>query len=385
MSKSSPLLELHEQAGALLMPYGPAESPVFLVAAIEPVQIEYAVLRRGTGVFDQTHRGQLSVTGTDRMSFLNRMLTQELGATTRKGEPGFGMFAAAPSFWLNRKGRIDADMRVVQLPDRVLLDMDIFAADRARTTLDSYAITEDIAFSDVSTSVHRLGVHGPASAAMLASVSTHRAGTAVGDLTRGQVSVLSIDGAEVIAWRADIAGEIGIELSMPVDAAAGVYAALMRNSAKAIGWHALNIARIEAGTALYNVDFGPDSLPHECGPETLNSRVSFTKGCYLGQEIVARMQSLGHPKQRLVGLRCERSEAQAETGSAVLNEAGETIGAVTSSCESPLLGAAPIAIAMMKWSAAQEGTRVTVRVGDGSGQANLSATVQESLVFVKRG
>src|SRR6185436_21150893 len=71
--------------------------------------------------------------------------------------------------------------------------------------------------------------------------------------------------------------------------------------ARRIGWHAYNIARLEAGWPIFNIDFGPDSLPHETG--VLNDRVSFKKGCYLGQEVVARMQSLGHPKQRLVGLK----------------------------------------------------------------------------------
>jgi folate-binding protein YgfZ len=158
----------------------------------------------------------------------------------------------------------------------------------------------------------------------------------------------------------------------------------------------LNIARIERGTALYLADFGPDSLPHETGAETLHDRVSFKKGCYLGQEVVARMNALGHPKQRLVGLRIDLPSGnpapdafglpdmpQAVTGTSVVaaDEPGAPIvGAVTSSCCAPMLSQAHIAFAMVKWSHAQEGTKLWVQLDD----RRLAATARESLVFYKR-
>jgi folate-binding protein YgfZ len=154
--------------------------------------------------------------------------------------------------------------------------------------------------------------------------------------------------------------------------------------ARRIGWHALNMARIEAGTSLYLVDFGPDSLPHETGIETLADRVSFKKGCYLGQEVVARMNALGHPKQRLVGLRIEAPEGvQAITGTQLLaadDPSAPVVGAVTSSCLSPMLGQAHIAFAMVKWAQAQEGAKVWAQCED----KRVPATVRESLIFWKR-
>ncbi|MEC9373550.1 MAG: tRNA-modifying protein YgfZ, partial [Planctomycetota bacterium] len=121
------------------------------------------------------------------------------------------------------------------------------------------------------------------------------------------------------------------------------------------GWHAFNIARIEAGSPLFYVDFGPGNLPHESG--VLKDRVSFTKGCYLGQEVVARMQSLGHPKQLLVGLRItkpiEKDSQQPVTGDRVFasDEAGaEAVGAVTSSTIAPLLSQSAICFAQVKWA-----------------------------------
>ncbi|MCC7406605.1 MAG: aminomethyltransferase family protein, partial [Phycisphaeraceae bacterium] len=126
---------------------------------------------------------------------------------------------------------------------------------------------------------------------------------------------------------------------------------------RGIGWMAYNTARIEAGSPLFHVDFGPDSLPHETA--ILSQAVSFTKGCYLGQEIVARMQSLGHPKRLLVGLRLPDDRLPI-AGSQVLTADGQVVGAVTSSTLSPLLGQTAIALAVVKWGRHEPGTTLRV-------------------------
>jgi folate-binding protein YgfZ len=124
-----------------------------------------------------------------------------------------------------------------------------------------------------------------------------------------------------------------------------------------------------------NIDFGTTNLPHETG--LLRNRVSFTKGCYLGQEIVARMESLGKPRQMLVGLRMA-ADLLPESGAQVFaigenDSMGEQVGVVTSSTLSPMLGAAPIAFGMLKTTAAATGTSVFVN-GEGS---QAKATVGE--------
>lgn len=380
LARSSPLLPLHHTGEALLSPYGGEASDVLLVEAFDPVEVEYAALRRHAAIFDQPHRATLHITGAERIEFLNRMLTQEL--------KGFAHNSAKRSFWLNRKGRIDADLRLINLPDRVLLDVDVHAADRTLTGLSAFVISEDVTIEDQTNLYHRLGLHGPAGAAILANLSQSIAGAPIADILPGQVSILRLGDAEIIVDRQDIAGEIGLELLVPSADIVRVYEAISTpwsarakggitpstSLARRIGWHALNIARLEAGTPLYYADFGPDSLPHETGQETLHDRVSFKKGCYLGQEVVARMNALGHPKQRLVALRIspptlthpdERYE-QAVTGTKVVEKdepASMPVGAVTSSCMSPMLGNVPIALAMMKWSHASEGTQVWVDAG----------------------
>ena len=402
MSRMFPLLDHHRQAGALLAPYGPASAPeaaVPLVEAFGPVPIEYAAIRSKVALFDQAHRATLALTGADRLTFLNRMVTQELDPAR-----GFAPFTMRRSFWLNRKGRIDADLRILHMPDRLLIDVDIHAAARAKAGLDGYIITEDCTLTDETDRWHRLALHGPGAAALLSRVgrlSEPGASTSIADIQLGQVALVRIGEAEVVVDRQDSTGEIGLELLVPIGAVAEVYAALIGQGAKPSGWHALNIARIEAGTPMYYVDFGPDSLPHEAGEATLHDRVSFKKGCYLGQEVVARMNALGHPKQRLVGLKVQGATVgggglpangesqqlggspQAITGTPVLaSEASDAqpIGAVTSSCISPMLGDTPIAFAMVKWAHSNPGTVLFLDVGG----TRLKADTQPSLTFWQR-
>ena len=387
-----------------------------LVEAFDPVQIEYAAIRGHAAIFDEPHRATLALTGPDRLSFLNRMVTQEL--------KGFPVMTAARSFWLNRKGRIDGDLKLLNLPaphESILIDVDAHAAERTRLGLASFIISEDCSIEDQTERWHRLSLHGPGAAALVARLSQPGASAPLADIQPNQVITTRVAGVDVIIDRHDISGEIGLHLLIPTEHAAAVYEALSTpwsaresrsvtpktDRARRIGWHALNIARIERGTPLYLADFGPDSLPHETGVETLADRVSFKKGCYLGQEVVARMNSLGHPKQRLVGLRIDLPPTpchptttdpapgapglpdmpnmpQAVTGTAVVaaDEPGApVIGAVTSSCCAPMLSQANIAFAMVKWSHAKDATRVWVQLDD----HRLAATVHESLRFFARG
>jgi folate-binding protein YgfZ len=149
---------------------------------------------------------------------------------------------------------------------------------------------------------------------------------------------------------------------------------------RAIGWHAFNVARVEGGTPLFLVDWGREALPHETG--VIARRVSFRKGCYLGQEVVARMESLGKPKQRLVAVRMNDdrlpvsgAEVHAETAG------GEPIGRITSSSPAPMLGSACVAFAMLKYASGEPGTRVRVAAeGDWA-----VGTVQPALRFLPGG
>jgi folate-binding protein YgfZ len=401
MARSTPLKLMHEGAGAAVRLYGPPEAGVELVDALDYVEAEYAAIRKGCAILDQPHRGTLEVRGGERVGFLNRMVTQEL--------KGLGEGAALESrrtFWLNRKGRIDADMRVIELGEGgMLIDVDVHNASAAAASLSQFVFSEDVEIVDRSEEWHRLGLHGPGASERLASRSEVEQGPSPRELAPGRACIVTVAGRRVVVDRQDSTGEVGLELAMAAGDAAAVYEELSvapdpaarergegwkpdpSGRARRIGWQAYNIARIEAGWPLYHIDFGPDSLPHETGAAVLIDRVSFKKGCYLGQEVVARMQSLGHPKQVLVGLRIEaKSERELrlpETGAPVLVSAAEkpeVVGAVTSATISPMLGGAPIAFAMVNYKHVAPGTRLHVEV-EGT---TISAAVQEDLAFWRR-
>jgi folate-binding protein YgfZ len=394
MTLKSPLLGQHTDRGGTLIPYpDPADPSRFaeVVEAFGPLELEYAALRKGCVLLDRPQRGTVSIKGEERQDYINRMFTQEC--------KDLAAWDVRQSFWLNRKGRIDADMRVAALPDEIRLDLDVHAVARAVETLTSYLFSEDVTISDASESLHRLAVHGPTAILLLSAVAGHVAGPQVETLQEGNACQVRIGGHPTLVERHDWLGEIGLELTCAADVVAEVYAALFdagsreddlgqRVRLREAGWHACNIARIEAGTPLYFLDYGPEALPHETG--VLRDRVSFTKGCYLGQEVVARIEALGQPKHHLVGLRFEGTEGEQtplpEADAEVFLVASDTdksakpIGKVTSSTISPMLGFAPICFVMLKQAHTAPGTTVEV-VAEST---RVAATVQPQLTFWKR-
>jgi folate-binding protein YgfZ len=373
MARISPLRARHDTAGAEALCWGDPGADVQVVEAFGAIESEYGALRATCALLDLPHRGAISVTGADRIEFLNRMLTQELKGLA----PGEVRF----SFWLNRQGRIDADLRLGHYADRTLFDLDVHAAAVAAASLSEFLFSEDVQIEDVSESTHRLGLLGPGTPEVLAHVLAE--GNAGGPAPAARLGL--IGSAQVHVEREDSAGVPGFVLLMRAHDAPAVYEQLVEAGAQRIGWHAWNIARIEAGWPVFNIDFGPKNLPAETG--ILEQRVSFTKGCYLGQEVVARMHSRGKSKQRLAGLAPADMSgdrlaiAQPITGAQVFaagDPGGDVLGMVTSSTISPAMGSAPVCFAMLRASALAPGTEVDVVAEDGAARM----VVREGLKFV---
>ncbi len=407
MATTSPLRDRHERAGASFLPWGTPENAIEVVETYGEVALEYAAIRRGCGLIDLPARAVVEITGADRIEFLNRMLTAPMA--------DLAPMRVRRSFWLNRKGRIDADLRLIELGDRMLVDVDCHAAGRLVSTLADFVFTEEIEISDRSTEFHRFALHGPTGPVLLEACAELIEGETPSALQAGSGCVLRVAGRRVVVERDDLCGTCGLHLTVPVGGAEEVFETLVRTghtehgAARAekelageeaggfrlrpIGWAAFNVARIEAGTPVYYIDFGPDSLPHETG--VADDRVSFTKGCYLGQEVVARMHSRGGLKQRLVALRFPAVGAippgdpgpQPETGSAVLpadaDENAKPVGAVTSSTISPMLGGELIALAMVRAAHIEPGTKLSVQAIGETGETRLGAVVQQGLKFLQ--
>jgi folate-binding protein YgfZ len=231
---------------------------------------------------------------------------------------------------------------------------------------------EDVRVEHATDRWYRIGLHGPQVPAVLASWG----GCPDSPL---QVSPLDIDGVEVLAIRQDLAATTGCELLLPRPAALDVWTAIRQRAqivgvgTRTVGWYAFNTARLEGGTPLFNIDFGPTNLPHETG--LFQDCVSLTKGCYPGQEIVARMENLGSPKQQVRGLRMTNESlpvAGAQVYAADDDALAQPVGVVTSSAASPLLSGHPVVLAMVRKRVVAEGTAVRVHV---EGQP-CEATVQ---------
>lgn len=364
------------------LPYGVgAETPAAdIVATYGLLELEYGAFRRSAAVMDRVDRATLMVTGADRVEFLNRMVTQELK------DLGAGQVRRA--LWLNRKGRIQADLLISECGTHIVIDVDCHDAAATVRTLREFIFSEDVQIRDASDEWRRLSVHGPAAVHVLAMLGA--SAEAVEPLERADgCCLLTANGVHCLAARNDQCATLGVELWAPAAHAAAVFDALMdvpepqqqgRKLVRPAGWYAYNMARIEGGTPLFHVDFGPDNLPHESG--VLHQRTSFKKGCYLGQEIVARMESLGKPKQQLVSLRVMQ-DCLPTAGSPVLEQCadgalGSPVGAVTSSALSPLLGSAPVAFAMVKSSHAAPGT---VLIAPAEGE-RTEVVVRDQLAFV---
>jgi folate-binding protein YgfZ len=328
--------------------FGPIESgSCQIVATFGQVELEYAGLRRGAGLMDCPQRGTLVARGADRRDLLNRLVTQELKDLTSG--------TAQTSFLTNRQGRIQSDLLITDLEDRTIIALDAHDAQAVHAALEAFVFTEDVQLTDESDTHHHLWLDGPATAAVLSAA----AGSTV-DLASLEAVQITIAGTPLVVVRDDRIGDVGCTLIAPTDGVKALFEALSAaEQTRQVGWYAFNTARVEAGTPLFNIDFGCENLPAESG--LLEQRVSFTKGCYPGQEIVARMEHLGRPKQTIGGLRIG-SQRLPIAGDPVTKAHGEgdPIGVVTSSTLSPMLGAAPVALAMIRTAGAAQGDTVQV-------------------------
>jgi len=385
MTSNAPLRNYQEKIGADFMHFGPppAEGGAEIVAGFGQYEAEYAAIRQRVGVLHMPQRGVLRFTGDDRAEFLHRMITRNVtglaGGSTRR------------AFQLDDKGRVLADCMLHHGDADTWLETDVLDIDALHQLLDNRLFAEDVNIEKVSPQRTKLVLHGPAALALLREVADEAQRADNMAQMAGTHHVIALDGAPVSAYRLDDAGVMGLHLLVPTDDAARVYEALLSAAGfdaqaetspdadyaqqrrqglrgRPVGWQAYNTARIEAGTPIFHVDFGHDSLPAETG--VLDDAVDFDKGCYIGQEIVARIRNLGHPKRILAGLKFT-GDALPMAGMEIvaphaegeeINPSAQVIGGITSSTLSPMLGQSPIALAVMKWGKHQPDTPVVAAV-----------------------
>ena len=348
----NPLLPWHEQAAALLLPFGP---DIQIVESYGPTELEYAAIRKSAALMDCPHRAVVELMGQDRLAFLNNLVTNEIKAL----EPGRGCYA----YLLNTKGRIVQDMYVLNLADRTLLDVDArLAADLCRT-LENYIFSEDVKVINCGESYGRLSLIGPTATAVLERLGS-RDIAALANLAIGPVRIA---GVEAFIFRNDLCGARQYEIVAPRADLESLWRALQNDDGpgspdpgkprqvRAVGWSAFNIARIESGSLIFGIDITEQNLPMETGPWYLRA-VSLKKGCYLGQEVVARMHAHNSVARVFTGMTV-KGQLPPVAGEELRDEA-TVVGMVTSSCISPMLGQAAIAMGYVKRGVAQDGRQL---------------------------
>jgi folate-binding protein YgfZ len=289
---------------------------------VDDLKRQMGAARSGALAVAAPELATLVVTGADRVTWLNGLVTCEL-AKRPTGDAVYGLH-------VEKKGRIVSDLYVVFDAEQVVVALPSNMAETVRTSLDHYLVMEDAELAVGNFDVWF--VHGPRSSDVLAAI---RAAGGVG----GMLDRTGLGGAVV--------------LSSP-EARDAVRAALDGTATigDASGWEAL---RLERGVPAFGVDFDGASYAQEAGLE--KTAVSFSKGCYLGQEVVCMLEMRGHVKKKLASIVLDG--APPARGSDVADASGAKVGDVTSSIESPLLGRS-VALAMVKRASAEAGTSLTI-------------------------
>jgi folate-binding protein YgfZ len=328
------LYDAERDRGARFADYDGWEKPVDFCDCLS----EYHAMREGVGLLDRSERGKLLVSGADRLTWLQGMISNDvrpLGDTDKGAKAVCGCV-------LNATGHLLADVKVINRGDSLLLDLFRPNLDKIHRLLDGFIITEDVQISDVSDSLACLSLQGPAATEAFVREHAH--------------------GAQFVA--ADYTGLGGFDLYLDVSGAVALWTRLVDSGIAPVGEEAVETLRIEAGIPRYGADMDETTIPLECGIES--SHISQTKGCYVGQEIIARIVARGHTNRALTGLLLEGSELP-HKGDRILptdGEADREIGWVTSACHSPLLGRG-IALGYVRHESRAPGTHVRIDRGDG--------------------
>ena len=318
-------------------------------------------MRGAAGIVNRSgSSGRILLTGADRRSYLQGLLTNDIEAL----RPGTGCYAAM----LTAQGRMLTDMRVLELGDAVLVEVPAAVTTAIRDHLDRFVFTEDVKVEDVTAAREVVGLYGPKALDVLVAAGTEGgAPSALFDSTRVRIS-----GADVVLVRSDAVGISGFDVIATSADIPRVESALIGAGALRATEEDAEIVRIESGRPRFGADMDEETIPLEAGLE--DRAISRTKGCYVGQEVIVRVIDRGHGRvaRRLVGFTVPAASAVPAPGARV-TAGGKDVGRITSSTFSPAL-ARPIALGYVHRDFVEPGTGVSI---DASGEA-----VVASLPFV---
>lgn len=285
-------------------------------ASFSDPQQEFAALRASCGVYDLGYRVKLSVTGRDRVRWLNGMVTNNIRDLTA----GHGVYA----FLLNPQGHILGDLYAYNRGESFMIDTDASQIEKIVATFDHYIIMDDVHLTNLSQQITALGLGGPKSRAVLQA-----AGMEIPELQPLQLHTVQCNCdcgcLTCTIVRSDDPVLESYEVWMESAQVKPIWDALLKAGATPLGWEALELHRVVSGIPCYGVDIHERDLPQE----TEQARaLNFSKGCYIGQEIVERIRSRGAVHRKLAGFLIDGA-ASIPPG-AKISAAEKEVGEITS-------------------------------------------------------
>ena len=325
---------------------------------------EHAALCKTAGVMDLSFRGRICLTGADRVRFLNGQVTNNV----KDLRVGQGCQAALVS----AKGKLQADLNIVCLPDELLLDFEPGLTETITQRLEKYIIADDVQIVDAAPHYGLLSVQGPKSETVVVR-------------SLGLFTEIPAKPMNAISLKDETLGEIyllnqprlltsGFDLFVPTASLGAVMEKLIAAAREAggcaAGWRAWEAARIEAGIPRFGADMDETNLAPETGLES--RMISYSKGCYIGQEVIARVRTYGQVAKSLRGLRLAADLKTLPAHGDKLFHAGKEAGYITSALASPALGA-NIALGYVRKEANQIGTKLTLQTPEGESAVEIVA------------
>jgi folate-binding protein YgfZ len=298
---------------------------------------EYRAVRDSAGIAERGDRARFRLWGKDPARMIHGLITNDL----LKAPAGQGVYAAM----LTPKGRTIADLRVFRREGagspEVLVDVAAEALEGVRDHFRKFVPPMFARWGDATDEIAALGVYGPRSRELLAAAL----GAEIPALDEDAFVEPEFAGARLlVAGTREAGGEEGFDLFVPADHAAGLWRTLVERGAemgaRPVGFGALETLRIEAGRPRYGIDITEETIPTEAYEQAglMSRAISFTKGCYTGQEVVIRIAHRGHVNRHLRGLLLGDAPAPAPRAPLTDVDTGKPVGWTTSASYSPMLG-----------------------------------------------
>jgi aminomethyltransferase len=322
---------------------------------------EHAALRASAGVIDLSFRSRICLTGADRVRFLHGQVTNDV----KKLRTGEGCYAAITT----NKGKVESDLNIFVLADELLLDFEPGLTEKISARLEKFIVADDVQIVDVSPHYGLLSVQGPKATDVVRAIGLF---AEIPTAQLGSIKISSATLGEIYLANNPRLGKSGFDLFVPNNSLGAVadklIAAAKQIGGRAVGWSAFETARIEAGVPRFGTDMDETNIPLECGIE--RRAIVYNKGCYIGQEVINRIHSVGHVTRELRALCLATNLESLPRKGDKLFYAGKEVGYVTSAVKSPALGA-NIALGYVRREANQIGNELTLRTAAAESPAKI--------------